>query len=89
MYNEIRLEKSLYSIGGKTFTQALTALDPDENYQGTELSSLDAFERQLKRFDIKVSGENCDRVEKFFTTAEAGHGQCKHSSLHHSGCRLY
>ncbi|MBP1572274.1 MAG: hypothetical protein J6A55_00545 [Oscillospiraceae bacterium] len=70
MYNEIRLEKSLYSIGGKTFTQALTALDPDENYQGTELSSLDAFERQLKRFDIKVSGENCDRVEKFFTTAE-------------------
>lgn len=70
MYNEIRLEKSLYSIGGKTLTQTLTALDPDENYKGTELSSLDAFERQLKRFDIKVSGENCDRVEKFFTTAE-------------------
>lgn len=70
MYNEIRLEKSLYNIDGKTLTQTLTQLDPDENYAGTELSSLDAFERQLKRFDIKVSGKECDRVEKFFTTAQ-------------------
>ena len=71
MYNNIKLDKSLYSITGKSFTQALAQLDPDENYAGTELASLDAFERQLKRFDIKVSGEGCDRVEKFFASSES------------------
>ncbi len=71
MYNEIRLEKSLYNIGGKTLTQVLSQLDPDDGYAGTELSSLDAFERQLKRFDIKVSGKDCDRVEKFFSSTES------------------
>ena len=62
MYNNIKLEKGLYSITGKTFTQALAELDPDENYENTELKGLDAFERQLKRFDIKVKGANSDRV---------------------------
>lgn len=71
MYNNVKLDKSLYSITGKSFTEALTRLDPDENYAGTELAGLDAFERQLKRFDIKVSGENCDRVEKFFVSQES------------------
>lgn len=71
MYNNIKLDKSLYSITGKTFTQALEQLDPSENYAGTELAGLDSFERQLKRFNIKVSGENCDRVEKFFTSGES------------------
>lgn len=71
MYNSIKLEKGLYSITGKTFTQALTQLDPDENYANTEFSGLDAFERQLKRFDIKVSGENSDRVEKFFASTDS------------------
>ena len=56
MYNNIKLEKGLYSITGKTFTQALAELDPDANYENTELKGLDAFERQLKRFDIKVKG---------------------------------
>ena len=46
----------LYSITGKTFTQALAELDPDENRENTELKGLDAFERQLKRFDIKGKG---------------------------------
>lgn len=71
MYNEIRLEKGLYSITGKTFTQALSELDPDSAYKGTELEGLDAFERQLKRFDIKVSGSGCDKVEKFFLSTES------------------
>lgn len=71
MYNNVKLDKSLYSITGKSFTEALTALDPDENYAGTELASLDAFERQLKRFDIKLSGANCDKVEKFFASSES------------------
>lgn len=71
MYEDIRLEKSLYNVNGKTFTQALTELDPDENYASTELAGLDAFERQLKRFDIKVSGKDCDRVEKFFVSTQS------------------
>ena len=71
MYTDIRLEKGLYSITGKSFTQALSALDPDCDYKGTELEQLDAYERQLKRFDIKVSGSGCDRVEKFFLSTES------------------
>lgn len=71
MYNNIRLEKSLYSITGKTFTQALAELDPDSAYENTELKGLDAFERQLKRFDIHVSGSGSDKVEKFFISAES------------------
>lgn len=71
MYNTIKLEKGLYSITDKSFTQALEALDPDSNYKGTELEGLDAFERQLKRFDIKVAGKNSDKVEKFFLSTES------------------
>ncbi len=71
MYNNIKLEKSLYNITGKTFTQALAELDPDSNYKDSELKGLDAFERQLKRFDIRVSGVNSDMVEKFFVTAQS------------------
>lgn len=70
MYNNIKLEKSLYNISGKNFTQALTELDPDSAYVGTELAGLDAYERQLKRFNIRTSGENCDTVDKFFKTSE-------------------
>ncbi len=71
MYNNVKLEKGLYNLSGKSFSQALEALDPSENYSGTSLENLDAFERQLKRFNIKVSGSNCDMVEKFFTTTES------------------
>lgn len=71
MYNNITLEKGLYNICGKTFTEALSELDSDAEYVGTELEGLDAFERQLKRFDIKVSGANSDRVEKFFKTTQS------------------
>lgn len=71
MYNTIRLEKGLYNIASKTFTQALEELDNSADYKDTELSHLDAFERQLKRFDIRVSGENSDMVEKFFSTTQS------------------
>ena len=70
MYNDIRLEKGLYNLSGKSFTAALEALDPTSAYIGTELEGLDAYERQLKRFDIKVGGSGCDRVEKFFSSTE-------------------
>lgn len=71
MYNDITLEKGLYNITGKSFTEALSELDRDENYIGTELEGLDAFERQLKRFNIRVTGPGSDRVEKFFSTTQS------------------
>ncbi len=71
MYDNITLEKGLYNITGKTFTEALSELDADEAYVGTELEGLDAYERQLKRFGIRVSGPDSDRVEKFFRTTQS------------------
>jgi hypothetical protein len=71
MYKNVRLEKGLYNLSGKSFIQALEELDPSENYADTPLASLDAYERQLKRFDIKVKGKNCDCISKFFTTTES------------------
>lgn len=70
MYNDIKLEKGMYNLSGKSFTNALEELDPSSAYIGTEMESLDAFERQLKRFNIKVKGVDCDCVEKFFTSTE-------------------
>lgn len=71
MYSDIKLEKGLYNLSGKSFTAALEELDPTSNYCGTPLEKLDAYERQLKRFNIKISGQDCDRVEKFFTSTES------------------
>ena len=65
-YNNIKLEKDMYNVCNKSFTDVLEELDPSEQYRGTELENLDAYQRQLKRFGIKVSGPNCDNVEKFF-----------------------
>lgn len=69
-YENIRLEKGLYTTG-KSFTQALEGLDPSENYVGTALEGLDAYQRQLKRFGIHVNGKNSDTVEKFFKTSDS------------------
>ncbi|MCH5321280.1 MAG: phage major capsid protein [Eubacterium sp.] len=69
-FDNIKLEKGLYTTG-KSFTQALDELDPSENYRGSSLEGLDAYERQLKRFDIKVSGANSDPVSKFFATTDS------------------
>jgi hypothetical protein len=71
MYQNVRLEKGLYHLSDKSFTQALEALDPSSQYADTPLAKLDAYERQLKRFDIHIAGAACDRVEKFFTTTES------------------
>ena len=69
-FDNIKLEKGLYSTG-KGFTKALEELDPSENYKGTELEGLDAYQRQLKRFGIKVSGGDSDTVSKFFATTDS------------------
>lgn len=70
MYDNLKLEKGLYNLSGKSFLDALEEQDPSENYVGTSMESLDAFERQLKRFNIKLNGKHCDKVEKFFSTTE-------------------
>ena len=70
-FNEIRLDKGMYSETGKSFEQVLESLDPNENYKGTPYEGLDAFQRQLKRFGIKVKGAGSDAVEKFFSTSES------------------
>lgn len=69
-YENIKLEKGLYTTG-KGFTATLEELDPSENYIGTELEGLDAYERQLKRFSIRVNGKGSDSVEKFFKTSDS------------------
>ena len=69
--DSIRLEKGMYNVRGKSFTEVLESLDPSENYKETPLAGLDAYERQLKRFDIKVNGPACDKIEKFFNTTDS------------------
>lgn len=54
-YENITLEKGMYNVKGG-ITAALESLDPSENYKGTDLEGLDAYQRQLKRFGIKVAG---------------------------------
>ena len=66
IYENLVIEKGMYGKSGSGLTKALEKLDPSENYKGTALEGLDAFERQLKRFDIKVSGAGSDNIEKFF-----------------------
>lgn len=71
LYKTISIDKSMYNRKGKTFSQVLEELDPSTNYKNTSLEKLDAFGRQLKRFDIKVSGAQSDMVEKFFQTSSS------------------
>ena len=70
-YESVKLEKGMYGRSGHTFAQTLEELDPSEHYRGTPLEGMDAFQRQLKRFDIKVKGAGSDMVEKFFHTTES------------------
>lgn len=70
-FDTIRLEKGMYRESGKSFSQVLEGLDPSENYLGTPLEGTDAFQRQLKRFGIRVRGAGSDAVEKFFSTLES------------------
>ncbi len=69
-FDTLKLDKGLYT-SSKGFTKALEEVDPSENYKGTELDGLDAYERQLKRYNIKVSGPNSDTVSKFFQSSNS------------------
>lgn len=70
-YETVRLEKGMYGAPGKSFTQVLESLDPSENYRGTPLENLDAYQRQLKRFGIRVGGAASDKIEKFFQSGDS------------------
>ena len=65
-FETVKLDKGMYSEAGRSFTKVLEKCDPSEQYKGTPLEHLDAFQRQLKRFDIKVKGADSDVVSKFF-----------------------
>lgn len=68
-YDNIRLEKGMYTEGA--LGGVLERVDPSEQYKGTHLEGLDAYQRQLKRFDIKVRGPQSDMVSKFFSSFES------------------
>lgn len=70
IFENITIEKGMYQQKGG-LTAALESIDPSESYVGTSLEGLDAFSRQLKRFDIRVSGSGSDCVEKFFQTSNS------------------
>lgn len=69
-FDTLKLDKGLYT-SEMGFIKSLEMIDPSENYKGTELEGLDAYERQLKRFDIKVKGSNSDTISKFFQTSDS------------------
>ncbi len=69
-FETIKLDKGLYNTR-KGFLSELERIDPSENYKGTSLEGLDAFERQLKRFDIKLKGAGSSTVDKFFATTDS------------------
>ncbi len=68
-YESIRLEKGMYTGSGLSAT--LEALDPSAQYENTPVAELDAYQRQLKRFDIRVRGAQSDVVGKFFQSFES------------------
>jgi len=70
-YDNLKLEKGMYRHAGMNFTQVLESMDPSENYRGTALEGTDAFQRQLKRFGIRVKGAGSSVVEKFFSTSDS------------------
>ncbi len=70
-FETVKLDKGMYRESGRSFTKVLEQCDPSEQYKGTPLEHLDAFQRQLKRFDIKVKGPESDVVSKFFATWES------------------
>ena len=70
-FDNLRLEKGMYRQEGMNFTQVLESMDPSENYRGTALEGTDAFQRQLKRFGIRVKGANSSPVEKFFRNMDS------------------
>ena len=52
-FDNLRLEKGMYNEAGRSFTQVLEREDPSEQYKGTALEGLDAYQRQRQGVGIK------------------------------------
>lgn len=70
-FENVKLDRFMYKVSGKSFSEVLENEDTSAEYKNTPYADLDAYQRQLKRFDIKVASPACDRVEKFFSTSES------------------
>lgn len=71
---QLKLEKELYQEAnseGTSFTEQLEKLDPTENYAGTELSKLDAFERQLRAHDLRLNDGKVALIDDFYRTTSS------------------
>lgn len=66
-YDNLKLTKELYE-SGCSFTTALEKLDNDDNYTGTTLEDLDAYQRQLYRFNINLQ---TGVIADFFQTSDS------------------
>ncbi len=69
-YQNVKLDKAMYK-DGESFAHKLERLDPSSDYKDSGLGGLDAYQRQLKRFDIRVGGSESDAIQKFFSTADS------------------
>ena len=67
-YTTIDLSSEMYDKYNGNLTQALEEIDNSSQYKGTPSADLDAFERQLKRFDIRVQStySESSKLKEFF-----------------------
>ncbi len=68
---KLSLDKGIYKQSQdeqKSIAQLLEKEDPTENYKGTNLEKLDAYERQLAANDIVIKGKQASLVGDFFKT---------------------
>lgn len=82
-FESIALEKGMYTVPHKSFSRLLEEMDPSENYKGTALEGMDAYQRQLKRFDIRVGGVGSDPSGKVFSDFVFG---CSLPGICEPGC---
>ena len=47
-FDHLKLEKGMYAEGGKSFSQVLEEYDPSEQYRGTAMENMDAYQRQAE-----------------------------------------
>lgn len=71
-FEEIKLEKGAYHDAqreGLTLSEYLETLDPSEEYKGSKLAGLDAFERQLMKEKLAVGAGAACLAADFFKTS--------------------
>ena len=82
-YENVKLEKGMYGQNGRSFLKVLESLDPSENYKGTALEGLDAFQRQLKRLQADTGQRVGGDLQRFHAQPLEGlHGAMKARRIH-------